>query len=331
MGFYRVRYTSQLLDKLMPAVRSQQLPSTDRLSLQNDVFALASSGAASTVDFLRVLESFEEEVDFTVWNDINGKLAQLNVLLWSDDVTHARFKRFTSRLFRKLAARLGWDRREGDDHLTNMLRSLVIGRLGSCGNQQVLNESQKRFKAHFNKCRPLDADLRAPVYNNVLSLNDSKVFDDMINLHNRADLHEEKVRIEKSLGSVTDPSLIERVLDFSMSDKVRNNDRVFVMGSVAMSSAVGRDAAWKFVKNHWDELHQMYRGMFLMSRLVKLVTENFATNEMADEVEKFFKDNAAEAAERTVQQSVEQIRQKAAWWKRDGDAIKRWLEQVDQE
>ena len=42
MGFYRVRYTSQLLDKLMPAVRSQQLPSTDRLSLQNDVFALVT-------------------------------------------------------------------------------------------------------------------------------------------------------------------------------------------------------------------------------------------------------------------------------------------------
>ena len=39
-GFYRVKYSSELLDKLLPAVRKMELPATDRLSLQNDLFAL---------------------------------------------------------------------------------------------------------------------------------------------------------------------------------------------------------------------------------------------------------------------------------------------------
>jgi len=39
----------------------------------------------------------------------------------------------------------------------------------------------------------------------------------------------------------------------------------------------------------------------------------------------FFDKNPAMAAERTVQQSIEQIKQKSDWWKRDGAAIGDWL------
>lgn len=41
-GFYRVRYSSELLSALLPAVRSQALQPRDRLALQNDIFALVS-------------------------------------------------------------------------------------------------------------------------------------------------------------------------------------------------------------------------------------------------------------------------------------------------
>jgi len=325
-GFYRVRYSSELLDKLIPAVRSQQMPSTDRLSLQNDLFALASSGAASTIDFLRLLEAYENETDYTVWNDINGKISILNVLLWNDDAdTHDKFKKFTQKLFRKCSDKLGWDAKEGDDHLTNMLRSLMIGRMGSCGDVEIQQEAKKRFDEHLNKTKLLNADLRSTVYGTVTSNGGEEQYRQMLKLHGETDLHEERVRIEKSLGGFKSPELITEVLNFAMSKKVRDNDRCTIIGSVATSSKLGREMAWKFIKDNWSQLHEMYKGMFLISRLVKFTTENFSSEEMAEEVEEFFKVNPAEAAERTVQQSVEQVRQKSVWWKRDGDAIKQWL------
>ena len=39
-GFYRVRYSSDLLSALLPAVRNQTLHPRDRLALQSDIFAL---------------------------------------------------------------------------------------------------------------------------------------------------------------------------------------------------------------------------------------------------------------------------------------------------
>ena len=47
----------------------------------------------------------------------------------------------------------------------------------------------------------------------------------MLTLFRAADLHEERVRILRVLGSVKQPELIKRVLEFSLSDEVRSQVR----------------------------------------------------------------------------------------------------------
>lgn len=37
-----------------------------------------------------------------------------------------------------------------------------------------------------------------------------------------------------------------------------------------MCSVKGREMAWKFVQENWDELHNRYEGGFLLSRLIKV-------------------------------------------------------------
>lgn len=63
------------------------------------------------------------------------------------------------------------------------------------------------------------------------------------------------------------------LLWFSHSPKqeeVRPQDTVSVIGGVAGSSKQGRKAAWKFVKENWEQLFSRYQGGFLISRLVKV-------------------------------------------------------------
>jgi puromycin-sensitive aminopeptidase len=67
------------------------------------------------------------------------------------------------------------------------------------------------------------------------------------------------------------------------------------------------------------------QGGFLIARLVKLVTENFATEAAAKEIEDFFASHPSPGTERTVQQSVETIRLNTAWLSRDRDQIKDFL------
>lgn len=61
-----------------------------------------------------------------------------------------------------------------------------------------------------------------------------------------------------------------------------------MISSVA-SSRVGRDLAWTFFQDNWDVFGQRFKGAFLLGRLVKSLTENFACYQKAKEIEDFFK------------------------------------------
>ena len=69
----------------------------------------ASSGLVPTTDYLQTLAAYENETNYTVWNDVNGKVANLFILLWNDDEAHEHFKKFSLKLFKKIADRLGWE------------------------------------------------------------------------------------------------------------------------------------------------------------------------------------------------------------------------------
>lgn len=71
-----------------------------------------------------------------------------------------------------------------------------------------------------------------------------------------------------------------------------------------------------------------FQGGVLLARLVKCLTENFASEERAQEVETFFKDKDISGAERTLSQSIETIRLNATWLQRDLPNITDYLDRV---
>ncbi|XP_050738577.1 puromycin-sensitive aminopeptidase-like isoform X2 [Eriocheir sinensis] len=328
VGYYRIQYPPEMLAQLIPAIKNKQLPPLDRLGIFDDLFSMVQAGHTSTVEVLKVLQAFEDETDYTVWSAVHNCVARLNQLLSHTDF-HPSFAAFVRHLFCKISQHLGWEAKPGEKHLDTLLRSLVLGQLGLYGEESVVAEAKKRLAAHVANTTTLPADLRSPVYKTVVSQADEKTYEQMLKLYREADLHEEKDRISRSLGATRDPNLIQRVLQFAMSSEVRNQDTIFVIISVAMT-APGRSAAWAFFKKNHQELLDRYEGGYLVTRLIRYITENFASEEMASEVENFFRDKQIPGTERTVQQSLETIRLNAAWLQRDQDAIKKYLAEATQ-
>lgn len=63
----------------------------------------------------------------------------------------------------------------------------------------------------------------------------------------------------------------------------------------------------------------------MLARLIKYLTENFASEAMAKEIEQYFTEHEFPGTERTISQSVETIRLNAAWLQRDIDSITNYL------
>ncbi|KAH8303799.1 hypothetical protein KR018_006010 [Drosophila ironensis] len=327
VGYYRTRYSSEMLEALIPAVERMELPPLDRLGLIDDMFAMVQAGHAGSDEVLGLVQSYRNETNYTVWTAITNSLSNLHILISHTDLMED-FHRFGRNLYEPVATRLGWDPREGENHLDTLLRSLVLTRLVSFRNPEVIEVAQQRFRSHLNGTAPLPADLRTCCYKAMLQDGDEEAFNDLLSLYRATDLHEEQDRISRALGCTNDVKLLRRVIDFAMSGEVRSQDSVFVIVAVAMNPR-GRDMAWEFFKEKNKLLLERYQGGFLLSRLVKYLIENFASEERAREVEAFFEANHVPGCERTVSQAVETIRLNAAWLNRDRQNLAAFLQDDD--
>uniref|UniRef100_A0A1B6E9J3 Aminopeptidase n=1 Tax=Clastoptera arizonana TaxID=38151 RepID=A0A1B6E9J3_9HEMI len=322
VGFYRTRYPSSMLEQFLPAIQDKTLPPLDRLGLLTDLFAMVQSGLSPTVEVLKLMEAMTEEDNYTVWATISNCLSKIGVLLSNTDFED-HFKAFGRKLLKKINYKLEWEQKPKENHLNTLLRALVLNKLVSYDDKEIIKECQRRFENHITKKNLIPADLRSAVYKGVLSVGNEETYETMLRLHSEADLHEEQDRICRSLGAIKDVEILKKVLDFAMSDKVRSQDTVFVIMSVSISKP-GRDLAWEFLKTNWDTISARYKGGYLLTQTIKFVTD-FATEEKAIEIEEFFKVNPCPSAERTIQQACESIRLSAAWLKRDCEALKEFL------
>lgn len=145
-----------------------------------------------------------------------------------------------------------------------------------------------------------------------------------LQIYRETDFSEEKNRISTCLGAVKSHSLLQRVLDFSISDQVRSQDSVSVIATVA-GNKNGRELAWKFFQDNFDLFKERYSSSFLGSSLVKAVSGYFASEEKARQVESFFVKNQFAGTEMAVKQTVESIRINSNWLSRDSKAIQDYI------
>ena len=322
-GFYRVHYPTEALSRLRGAVERKELPATDRLGLQDDAYALMRAGYLSGVEFLNTIEAYRGEDDAIVLGDVAGHLHGLGTMI-VDEPFLASFDAFGRMMFEGIARRVGWDAAPGEGHLDALRRSTVLSQAGFFGDAELLEEARRRFDRYMQDGGSLHPDLRAVAIGLTAQQGDEATYELLWERGKAAELQEEKLRFLRALGRFSQPALLQRTLERSLTPDVRSQDTVSLIGAVA-TNRKGRDLTWQFVKDNWAELDRRYgRGGFSITSIVS-VGGGFTTLERAAEVEEFFQTHPAPSAERTVQQTLERIRLNARWLELNRAGLAEWF------
>ncbi len=322
-GFYRVNYSSDDWERLRPAVRNLELPPIDRLGIQNDAYALSKAGLLPVTQFLTLAEAYTNETDASVWSDLASNLGGLEALL-ADEPFYAQFEAFARRLFQPAGQRIGWDARPGERHLDTLLRTTVLAGLGDYGDEGALSEAAARFARYLKDPGSVHPDIRKVVLSLAAKKGDRSTYDAIWELEKRATLEEEKLRLLIALTQFERADLLDETLERSLTPDVRSHNTVGVVSYVGANKH-GRDRAWEFLKSNWPELDRRYgEGGFGLMRLVS-ITSRFNTQQKLEDVESFFKSNPVPAAERTIRQSLEEIRLSIAWLDLNRKELSDWF------
>merc|ERR1711881_493323 len=93
VGFFRTKYSPEMLESLIPALKNQALQPRDRLGIENDIFACAVAGLMKTVDYFNILQGYTTEENYTVWSDINLNLSAISTVMQYTSV-YKQFQKF---------------------------------------------------------------------------------------------------------------------------------------------------------------------------------------------------------------------------------------------
>ncbi|KAJ4959351.1 hypothetical protein NE237_026462 [Protea cynaroides] len=310
-GFYRVKYDDVLAARLRKAIEANLLSSPDRFGILDDSYALFEACELSLSSLLSLMDVYRKEIDYIVLSrliDISYRVLEIS----SDafPISRNNLKQFFTNL---LSAKLGWESLSGESHLNVLLRGEILTALVVYGHGMTQKEALRRFHIFLGdrNTQLLPADMRRAAYVAVMqnvSAKNRTGLESLLKVYREADAVEEKARILRSLASCPDSDIVLEVLNYFLSDEVKDQDIIYGLSGI---SSEGREIAWRWLKDNWDLIADRWGTGILLTRFIRDIVTPFCSLEKADEIEAFFATRATTTVAMNLKQSLGQVRIKA--------------------
>ncbi len=305
-GFYRVKYSDELLEDLKSLVLEKSISHVDRWALQNDLFALCVSGDGTCKGYLDFTTSYENEDDYITRSNIASNLYFLYQKTRDEPFSY-EIKDMAHNFFKNIFSQVGWDAKENEPHTNALLRSFTLGVLGKLDDEEIIYEANKRFEQYLKNPLSVKPDIQDPVFSIVAWSGDSKMYQKLLSLYRTAKTQEEKIRFLGALCSFKDEKLLLDTLNFSQSKEVRSQNMHMPIMRVA-ANPYGKKILWPWLKKNWKSLRtKVGAGSPLLNRIISSISA-VSDASMEREIRQFFRANPTPGTERTLEQTLERIR-----------------------
>ena len=232
----RVLPTPEMYDQYGSGIERKTMPEIDRAGLLNDAYALVKAGHLSPETLMKLLGHYKDEDSYIVWEGIAGVLNGLDTVLSDNEQMSANLGKFAKSLVLRLAEKVGWESSPSDEHLTTLLRAILISLLATFAydDPSVAKEAKTRFEAFLenpNDVVSLPSDMRTQVFKIVLKNGGEKEYEQVKSYFYKADNNAERKHVLNSLGSIADDRLKLATMAWSTSGEIKLQDFLYVMGS----------------------------------------------------------------------------------------------------
>jgi len=303
VGYYRTKYDDAGLRNLSQAVMERLTPA-ERISLVNDQVALTKAGQQSIDAMLDLIVSLNHDTEFAVVDSYATALDQIGDYLIAGE-RRAAYQAWIRSNFRPMLAKVGWEPGPGDTDDIRQLRAMLVSLLGKVGEDpEVIGHALELARRYLKDPNALDAGLAGDVLSLAARNGDAALFEQYVSAMGSVSSPEQFYAVGGALSRFRDPKLVERVLESSVSETVRNQDAASLIAS-ELRNRENQPVAWAWVKAHWPEVEKKIT-MSSGSTIVN-ATNRFCEADVRDDVQQFFTAHHVPSADRTLKQSVERM------------------------
>lgn len=328
-GIYRTSYSPERLQKLGEAAKSGLLSVEDRAGMIADAGALAASGYQKTSGVLSLLQGFDTETEFVVWDELTARIASVRAAwIFEDEAVRNGLKAFQRDLVAAKSHALGWDFAPSDGHIAQQFKSLLFSCAALSGDSKTQEAAFSMFEKFVAGDRAaIHPNLRAGVFAIVLSNGGDKEYDAVLHEFHTAKNSDERNTALRAIGRARAPHLIQRTLKLPLSKEVKEQDIYLPLGGLR-SHREGIVALWGWLKDNWEVIEKkLPPGLSMLGSVVSLCTSSFTDEKMVQEIEAFFKTRSTKGFDQSLAQSFDAVRSKSGWLGRDRGDVEAWLKE----
>ncbi len=298
-GFYRVRYTPELMDSLVE--RLDQLDPHERYSLLDDTWAQVKAGRVDSGTYLDLASRYQGETEAAVWSLLSGTLERLHRIVQPD--VQPVFESWVRTLIEPVADRLGWEPAEGEDDLTRKLRGTVLRTLGTVGRQGHAQERARRVvERMLESPESVDPDVAVAALYVTASVGTEADYRLFYDRYAQASDPQEEGRFMYTLPEFPDPVLAKETFTMTLDGRIRTSNGPMVIGRLLASESHG-DQAWELIKDHWETIIGRFPPM-IIKRAVETI---WTRHDRADDVRAFLATHEVPHSEKAIAQALERL------------------------
>jgi puromycin-sensitive aminopeptidase len=302
-GFYRVRYSPALWQRLQATGVVRLLDPLERLALETNMWAEVVADTAELDEWAEIVQAVCEDEDPDLWASIGAVLAVLDGL--GDENDRRALRAFTQRIAGPAWERLGWVPRPDESRRTATARARVLASIGLTGRDEgVAGEASERFYRFQEDPGVLAPDLVAVASRIAVSNGGHRAWSTALDRYRAATVPQEKLRYLYALADTPDPELLTRTLDLSVSADVRVQDAPFLI-SAAMIQPDRAGQVWSWVESHWPQIKATF-PTGLQARIFEGIT-TIVDPELAARIKQFCETNEMPLTGQRMDQLIERM------------------------
>ena len=305
-GFYRVRYSPELLAALTPHIGS--LEPVERALLVEDTWASVLAGDTEASTLLDLLEGYRGEDDPAVWATISPALGALDRILDGD--ARGALQSYVRGLAGPALERFGWEPEADESDLASHARQIVLTILGTVGADRSVQARARELHGTDG----LDPNVAAATVAIVAATGTAEDHAAFLERYKTSPSPQEALRYLYGLGGFPDRDLAQRSLALTLTDTIRSQNAPFLI-QLLLQNRDTNELAWEFVKGEWDAINERFPDNTI-PRLLGGVT-TLSTPELAADVEAFLASHPVPQAVKTMEQHLERLRVNVALRERE--------------
>ncbi|MBI3289699.1 MAG: ERAP1-like C-terminal domain-containing protein [Elusimicrobia bacterium] len=305
VGYYRTSLDAGLLSAVLE--RRAELSPAERAGLLNNLWARVRAGTLPVSEFLETLRGFKGDSSRLIVEDIFAYLKTARQELTATDAERAALGEFARGFFAPLGARLGWSKKKGETQEATLTRPTVLNALALLSPESIPpSDVTGRLEAYLKDPAAVDASVAPVVLTAAARRNDPRLFEAFRERLSAPKTPEQKNLMLRALAEFSEPALLDRYLEMTLSDEIRAQD-AWMPYNWLLSNPATRERAWGFVKANWQKLVEKL-GPRGATRMIGAAA-GLAAPGKKEEIGGFFRapGNEVEMARKTVAQTLEAV------------------------